>query len=400
MNILEKIKAQMNKYVRYIAIILLVTVSGNVYSQNTDSTNLPFPIHHFDNPLFNQRYNSPLYLKLPSDYTQDVQYNPVTGNFEITPKVGNFSTGRPTIMTFDEYNQFQNKTTLRNNWHANTQRQASDNAFLNNFLSPQINIGVEGLDKIFGSDEISVVPSGNFDISLGFSYYNIDNPALSRRARRNVNFDYVQQIQLGVNGKVGDKMNVGINYNTQAMFNYENREKIDYNGKEDEIIQKIEAGDITFPLDNTLIPGSSTLFGILTELKFGRMTVTNVLSQQKGESKTIEVQGGAVLNDFELSASDYEEDKHFFLNHYFRDNYEKSMQNLPLVTTSAKVTRIEVWVTNKTSDFQDARDVVAFIDLGEGVGNIYSNNVIFGDPNQQFPSNAELLLGDNVGGLF
>ncbi len=387
MKILEKIKAQMNKYVRYIAVILLIMVSGNVYSQNTDSTNLPFPIRHFDNPLLNQRYNSPLYLKLPSDYTQDVQYNPLTGNFEITPKVGNFSTGRPTIMTFDEYNQFRNNATLRNNWHANTQRQASDNTFLNNFLSPQINIGVEGLDKIFGSDEISVVPTGNIDISLGFSYYNIDNPALSRRARRNINFDFNQQIQLGVNGKVGDKMNVGINYNTQAMFNYENRKKIDYNGKEDEIIQKIEAGDITFPLDNTLIPGSSTLFGILTELKFGRMTVTNVLSQQKGESKTIEVQGGAVLNDFELSASDYEEDKHFFLNHYFRDNYEKSMQNLPLVTTSAKVTRIEVWVTNKTSDFQDARDVVAFMDLGEGVGNIYSDNVIFGDPSQQFPSN-------------
>lgn len=382
-----------NKIKKYIAVSLLIIANISLFSQ-TDTTNLPFQIKHFDNPLLNQRYNSALYLKLPSDYSQDVQFDPATGNFIITPKVGDFSTERPYIMTFDEYNLYQTQTAIRNNWKLNNQRQSTDNAFLNDFLNPQINLGIAGIDKIFGSDQITVAPTGNIDISLGLSYYNIDNDALAKRVRRNVNFDFDQDIQLGVNGKVGDKMNVGINYNTQAMFDYENRKKIDYNGEEDEIIQKIEAGDITFPLDNTLIPGSSTLFGIRTDLQFGNLSITNVLSHQKGETKTIEVQGGAVLNDFEISASDYEEDKHFFLSHYFRDNYEKAMQTLPTVTSNIKITRIEVWVTNKTSDFQDARDVVAFMDLGANTNHIYADGFIFGNQNINMPDNQTNNLYD------
>jgi len=379
-------KIRYMKIVKHLAIVFFVMAYGSLFSQ-TDTTSLPFQIKYFDNPLLNQRYNSPLYLSLPSDYSQDVEYDPTTGNFIITPKVGNFATGRPFIMTFDEYNDYRTKSAIRKNWKSNNQRQSSDNGFLDDFLNPQINLGITGINKIFGSDQITVVPTGNIDIALGLSYYNIDNDALSKRMRRNINFDFDQDIQLGVNGKVGNKMNVGINYNTQAMFDYENRKKIDYNGEEDEIIQKIEAGDITFPLNNTLIPGSSTLFGFRTDLQFGRLSITNVLSYQKGETKTIEVQGGAVLNDFEISASEYEEDKHFFLSHYFRDNYEKSMQNLPLVTSSIKITRIEVWVTNKTSNFQDARDVVAFMDLGANTNHIFADGFVVGNPNNDLPDN-------------
>lgn len=383
-----------NTIIRFFVVLFLFTTFNNLYAQ--DTTKLPFEIKHFDNPLLNQKYNSSLYLKLPSDYTQDIQYDPSTGNFLITPKVGSFNTGRPYIMDFDEYNLYQTKRAIQNNWKANNQRSSSDNSFLDDFLNPQINLGIAGIDKIFGSDQITVVPTGNVDISLGLSYYNIDNDALAKRVRRNVNFDFTQDIQLGVNGKVGDKMNVGINYNTQAMFDYENRKKVDYNGEEDEIIQKIEAGDITFPLDNTLIPGSSTLFGIRSDLKFGNLTITNVISHQKGETKTIEIEGGAVLNDYEISASDYEEDKHFFLSHYFRDNYEKAMQNLPIVTSSAKITRIEVWVTNKTSDFQDARDVVAFMDLGANTNHIYADDFVIGNSNIDMPDNQTNNLYDEM----
>ncbi len=325
---------------------------------------------------------------LPSTYSNEVEYDYRSGNFLVTPKVGSIPLSRPYIMSFDEYNEFRTNSVVRNNWKANTQRTSQDDDFLNNFLNPQINLGIEGIDKIFGSDQITVTPTGNVDITLGLSYYKINNPSLSKREKTNFNFDFTQDIQLGVNGKVGDKMNVGINYNTQAMFDYENRKKVDYNGDEDEIIQKIEAGDISFPVNNTLIPGSSTLFGLRTDLKFGRLTVTNVVSHQKGETKTIEVQGGAVLNDFQLSASEYESDKHFFLNHYFRNHYEKSMENLPMVTSEIKITRIEVWITNKTSDFQDARNIVGFMDLGESEKNIYADNFVFADPSQKYPDNG------------
>ncbi|MBN2891800.1 MAG: cell surface protein SprA [Bacteroidales bacterium] len=381
-----------NKVFRFLIFILTTfLVSNNIYAQNNspDSTDLPYPYHYFDNPLLNNRYNSPLYMQTPSVYQQDIQYDPITGNFVIVEKVGNIVVTRPYVMSFDDYNTYRTNSIMQNNWRTNlkTGNRTDENDFLSNFLSPQINLGLKGIDKIFGSDQITVQPNGNVDITLGISYYNQNNPTLSKRQRRQTIFDFTQDIQLGVNGKVGDKMNVGINYNTKALFDFENRKKIDYTGEEDEIIQKIEAGDVTFPLENTLIQGSNTLFGIRTDLKFGKFTVTSVFSHQRGESKTIEVQGGAVLNDFEISASEYESDKHFFLSHYFRDHYEEAMANLPIITSPVKITRIEVWVTNKTSDFENARNIVAFMDLGESNGNIYATALFNQNGAQQYPSN-------------
>lgn len=385
----------MNKFKVINIFLLLFTVfiltNNQAVAQNnpTDSVKLPFPIKYSDNPLFNEHYNSPLYLQTPTIFKQDVQYDPITGNFVIVEKAGDVTISRPYTMSFDEYNQFRNNSILRNNWKNNlkTTGDTTKNDFLSDFLSPQLNLGLKGIDKIFGSDKITVQPTGNVDITLGISYYNIDNPMLSKRDRSQTIFDFTQDIQLGVNGKVGDKMNVGINYNTKALFDFENRRKIEYNGEEDEIIQKIEAGDVSFPLDNSLIQGSNTLFGIRTDLKFGKMTLTNVFSHQRGESKTIEIQGGSVLTDFDISAGDYQSDKHFFLSHYFRKHFEESMANLPVIASQMKLTRIEVWVTNKTSDFKNARNIVAFMDLGEGNDDIYANTLIHQNSTEQYPSN-------------
>ncbi len=177
---------------------------------------------------------------------------------------------------------------------------------------------------------------------------------------------------MNVQGSIGDKMQLGINYNTEAMFDFENRTKLEYSGDEDEIIKKIEAGDVTLPLQGTLINGSHSLFGLKTELQFGKLTVTSVLSQQKGESSTINVQGGAQLSDYEVYADEYEANKHFFLGQYFRDTYDKSMSNLPLITSGINIERIEVWVTNKTSNFEETRNIVAFMDLAENQAHIYN----------------------------
>ncbi len=375
-----------NKIFLLICAIFLLSLKN--YAQ-TDTSTLKYPIKYFENPLLNSKYNSPLYLENPSVFEQEIKYDPITGNFVIVEKVGNIEISRPYVMSFEDYNKYRQKSIMSDNWKAKIKADNTnaDESFLSDFLNPQINLGLKGMDKIFGSDQITVQPNGNVDVTLGIKYYDTDNPILPKRQRTQTIFDFSQDIQLGVNGKVGDKMNVGINYNTKALFDFENRKKIDYTGEEDEIIQKIEAGDVTFPIENSLIPGSTTLFGIKTDLKFGKLTITNVLSHQKGESKTIEIQGGSVLNDFDISAGDYEANKHFFLSHYFRDHYEEAMENLPLVTSPMKITRVEVWVTNKTSDFENARNIVAFLDIAEAQKDIYANLLFNQDPAEQFPSN-------------
>ncbi|NJO91280.1 MAG: hypothetical protein HC831_21680 [Chloroflexia bacterium] len=71
-------------------------------------------------------------------------------------------------------------------------------------------------------------------------------------------------------------------------------------------------------------------------------------SQQKSESSTITVEGGAQTKDYEINVAEYEANKHFFLAHYFKDNYDRALQNLPVIASGINITRIEVWVTNKT----------------------------------------------------
>ena len=364
-----------------------------------DDDTLRYPFQDYDNnPYNNDRYNSALYMKKPSIFSQETEYDPVTGKFVITQKVGNSRFRTPYVMDFDEYNNYQTQNSVRNYWREKMAFQSGSsnrNPLLDKYLNPKLNVGIKGFDKIFGSDEISITPNGAANLTFGLSYTKIDNPALPRKQQRHVNFTFDENIQMGVNGKIGEKMNIGINYNTEATFDFENKTKIEYVGDEDEIIQRIEAGNVTMPLENTLIPGSSTLFGLKTELQFGKLSVTSILSHQKGESETIEVEGGAVLNDYEILASDYEANKHFFLNHSFRDNYESSLQNLPAVTSSIKITRIEVWVTNKTSDFENSRNIVGFLDLGENKV-IHADNFVSPNPNQRYPDNESNSLYNSM----
>ncbi|MEN9000751.1 MAG: cell surface protein SprA, partial [Flavobacteriales bacterium] len=134
---------------------------------------------------------------------------------------------------------------------------------------------------------------------------------------------------------------------------------------EDQILQKIEAGNVTFPVPNSLIQGSQSLFGIRTDLRFGKLNISTVLSQNRGERKEINIKNGAQQKEYELPINSYEENKHYFLNHYHRDNFDRAMSSLPNVSSQVRITKIEVWVTNRVNDVDETRNIVAFSDLGE-----------------------------------
>lgn len=170
---------------------------------------------------------------------------------------------------------------------------------------------------------------------------------------------------MNVTGMIGDKLKIATNYNTDAQFQFENQVKLEYTGKPDEIIQKIEAGTVSMPLNTTLIQGSQALFGIKTKLKFGKLNVTTIFSQQRSQAQHITVTNGSQSAAFKLTPADYEANKHFFLAQYFRDNYDKALANIPIISSNVTITKIEVWTTNRNNSTTDSRDVVGFLDLGE-----------------------------------
>jgi cell surface protein SprA len=315
--------------------------------------------------------SSPLFLNNPSNISTRVEYDGRNNQYIIYQKIGELDYRRPVYMSPEEYRRYEFNQAMREYWDASLRGDASG---FRSSLIPQIEVGGETFDRIFGSNVINIVPQGSAELIFGINISHTENPTLSERLRTIPTFDFQEKIQMNVTGTIGDKMQLGINYNTEAMFEFENRTKLEYSGKEDEIIKKIEAGDVTLPLNGTLITGSYSLFGLKTELQFGRLTMTTVFSQQKGESSVVEVKGGAQISNYEITADNYEANRHFFLSQNFRDNFDGALASLPIVSTGVNIEKIEVWITNKTSRFEDVsnRNIVAFLDLAENQTNIYN----------------------------
>ena len=336
-----------------------------------DSIDLKYPFKEDPTlPFSDAGKISPLFLKNPANISSDIVYDPESNSYVFSEKVGKLNYRPSTYMTLDEYRQFELNEAKRYYWQERRLGESTDSR--SSFI-PSINIGGEAFDKVFGTNTINIIPQGSAELIFGFNLSRIDNPTLSEKLRKTPSFTFEEKIQMNVTGTIGDKMKLGLNYNTEATFEFENKTKIEYAGKEDEIIKKIEAGNVSLPLTGSLITGSQSLFGLKTELQFGKLTVTSIFSQQEGETSVIDVQNGAQLSEFEITVDDYDANRHFFLSQYFKDNYDQALQNLPIINTGVNITKIEVWITNKTSNFENSRNVVSFMDLAEGNLNIYSD---------------------------
>ena len=339
-------------------------------TSDKDSIDLKYPFRKDpSSPFSDVGKTSPLFLRNPSNIRSEIIYDPATNSYVFSEKIGELNYRPSTAMSLDEYRRFEMEQAKRDYW---TQRRLGESPDMQSSFIPAINIGGEAFDKVFGTNTINIIPQGSAELIFGFNLSRLDNPTLSEKLRRTPSFTFEEKIQMNVTGTIGDKMKLGLNYNTEATFEFENKTKIEYSGKEDEIIKKIEAGNVSLPLAGSLITGSQSLFGLKTELQFGKLTVTSIFSQQEGETSVINVEGGAQLSDFEVNIDDYDANRHFFLSHYFKDNYDRALQNLPIINTGINITKIEVWVTNKTSNFENSRNFVAFMDLAEDQSNIFS----------------------------
>lgn len=333
-------------------------------SPDSGDVNLPYEFKDSRNPFSTQGGNPKLYLTDPSNIKSEIQYDPETGQYKFDQKIGDYNYKPPSYMDFDEYVKYTKEKTVVDYWQ---EKKETENEFNNeNPFRPQLQIESKTFDRIFGGNTVDIRPTGSAELRFGVRTSKTENPAIPVRQRSVTTFDFQQNIQINLIGNIGDKLKVTTNYNTQATFDFENQVKLDYTGYEDEILQDIELGNVSMPLNSSLITGSQTLFGIKTKMKFGKLDVTTVLSQQRGKKSEINVKGGAQIKEFEITADKYEDNRHFFLAHFFRDTYEEAVGSPPLLNTGVNITKIEVWVTNTRNVADNVRNIIAFQDLGEG----------------------------------
>lgn len=323
-------------------------------------------------------------LSMPGNIKQEVVYNDTLNRYYIGSKMGDSYLSTPIAMTPEEYRKWSEKKEFDRFFRAKNDEILKEQG-KEKFSFTDMHFDLGPAEKIFGPGGVRIKTQGTAELKFGVTLKEIDNPSLPIRNRKTTVMDFDEKINLSVNGKVGDKVNMNLNYNTDATFDYDAQNmKLKYEGKEDEIIKLVEGGNVSFPSNSSLVKGASSLFGIRTDLQFGKLTLQTIVSQKKSSSKSVSSKGGVQLTPFEFDAADYEENRHFFLSQYFREKYDGAMKTLPNVMTGITINRVEIWVTNKSGTTSNTRNIVALTDLGE---NTKVSNQQWGLTGMPVPSN-------------
>ena len=359
-------------------------------SDSTKVADLKFPLNDQTNQYLDSFRKQQFDLKDPNNYTSDIQYNADSNQYQINQKVGEYAIGNPTTLNYEEYYRLR---ALQDQNDYFQQRLEALGMFTKKPTLPALSR--KGLfDRLFGGNSISIQPQGNLTIGAGIFAQNMQNPNIAVKQRKYMTPDFDMLMNVNLAAQIGSKLKINLSNNTGSTFgNQQETRKIEYTGDQDAILKKFEAGNVNFPLRSSLVTGMNSLFGLKTQLQFGKLWVTGVMSQQKSQKKSLALKGGSLTTQYEIKINDYEENKNFLLGHYFYDNYEKALENFPIINSQVVINKVEVWITNRTGSTTNVRDALAFMDLGES--NPYLNS-LQNPAAKKLPDNRANLLYDRL----
>ena len=336
----------------------------------------------------------PMDNSVPSNIKSVVEYDAASGNYIFKTYAGNMEIATPYLMTGEEYRNYSAQKEIQNYWKEKNASATVDNE--DKFSVSDMKFSLGPADKVFGPGGLQVKTQGSAELLFGAKHNKVDNPAYTEAMRSNTTPEFDMKIQMNVTASVGDKVSFGLNYNTESTFDFDQKMvKLAYKGKEDDIIKNIQAGNVSMPLNSSLISGSTALFGVKTDLQFGKLSISAIASQQESETKTVSSKGGVQTTEFEVKADNYDENRHFFIGHYFRETYETALSNLPFVSSGVTINRVEVWITNKRANYDQSRNIIAFMDLGEAK-RIDNTALWKNTASKDLPQNKANNLYDNV----
>ena len=357
----------MNLYIQRLLMVVFAAIGSlSLYAQGEVNDSVRYAVQKTSPDNTEDLEGKVADLRNPENLTTETTYDDKTHMYIVGNKIGDSYLSVPLLMTPEEYAAWSMKRSLDAYFRNKNQEEFEKDGKKEKFDFTDMKFDLGPAEKIFGPGGVQIKTQGSAELKFGFNQKSIDNPSLPMRSRNTFGFDFDEKINLSINGKVGDKVNLNMNYNTEATFDFDSKKmKLKYEGKEDEIIKLLEAGNVSFPTNSSLISGATSLFGIRADLQFGKLSLQTVVSQKTSESTSVSSKGGSQLTEFEIDVVDYDENRHFFLAHYFRDSYDRNMAQLPTILSGVVITRIELWVTNKTGNYDSPRNVIAFTDLGE-----------------------------------
>ena len=354
-------------------------------------------------PFGSHRRESPLVLPLPKSVKLDLAVDDSLKQFDVQEKVGSVVDYRdPSVLTYRQYEEFQRRQAIGDYYRQKakggiTGPPAAAGTPQAQRLIPKIYLGPIA-NRIFGGSYVDIRPAGSVTLKFGARFNRNSNPALTLRQQSVGDFLFEQNINVNLTGAIGTKLKLVFNYDTKAAFDFDNQMKFDYAGEETDIVRKVDLGNVSLPLTNSLVQGGQNLFGIKTQLQFGKLGVTAVAATVRGTADEVRIQNGAQSRQYEIKVSQYERDRHFFLAQFFRDRYDQALRNLPTIQSQVTINRLEVYVTNDNRTTESLRNVVTLMDLAEPF-RLYRDKYRVGTPSIQAPADnpANSLYGALTG---
>ncbi|HAV22701.1 MAG: cell surface protein SprA [Ignavibacteria bacterium RIFCSPLOWO2_12_FULL_56_21] len=310
----------------------------------------------------------PLYLGNPIQTRTQTVLDSTRMAYTVRYMIGTHDIRAPIILPFEEYTKVRLDFALRKNWQDMVQstvslgiRKEGLGELFGKVTNIEIPVPKNPIFSIFGPNIIRLQINGAVDIHAAFRNTSNDQFTNSPLGQSRNEPDFNQEVQVTLKGEIGDKLKISADWNTQRTFEYENQLKVKYTGYEDEIVQSVEAGNVSLPTSSSFIPPSQALFGILAKFQFGPLRLTTVASQKKGQIKDLTITGGAQPTPFIRRPSEYSQD-HYFVDTVYIGEYENIFLSIPSVArTELEIREIEVWVTSTASFNAGDRNIIAFM---------------------------------------
>nr|WP_255727742.1 cell surface protein SprA [Rhodohalobacter sulfatireducens] len=290
------------------------------------------------------------------------------GSFYAETRIGDVRSGAPSIFSSEQYYKLHEDLAKEENWkmliREARQREVAGGGLLD--FSLDIPGGQESaFTTIFGKPEVNLRVNGVAQMNVGASIQKSEDPSLPPDQQTRVDPTFDQNLQLNIQGTIGDKLTIQTDWDTERTLDYQNTLNIVYEGYEDEIIKSIEMGNVSMNTGNSLIRGSGALFGIKSVAELGSLRLTSVVSQQDGESNVETISGGSQERQIEIRPADYSDDQHFFLDFYTRQEFETSMANPQQLSQTLQIADVEVWVLRENIQAEEGSKLaVALAEMG------------------------------------
>lgn len=374
----------------FVCFVGFLAIPGKSTAQNSADTLGVAPVQNdtlprlVRPPVVSYPFPEPLpklfYINLPDEQTY-VQRDSL-GRYHSQRLLYKMPVALPYVMNFDEYAQRNQQRSIRENWAKLIDEKLASEQQQKGLLNFNINVpgGEESaFTTIFGKPEVNLRINGTANMNVGASIETTENPNIPQDQQTQVDPTFEQNLKLNIQGTIGDKLSISTDWDTQRDFDFMNRLNIVYQGYDDEILQRLELGNVSMETGNSLIRGGNALFGVKSIAQVGSLKLTSVLSQQEGQGKTETITGGAQEQKISIRPTDYEADRHFFMDFYTRQQFEDNVSNPQQTGQALQITEINVWVLRESSESKEGeRQAIALGDLGV----VQNADSSFAPPNQ------------------